>query len=97
MVKERGNCGVAYAAQTAGNAGSKLFIFVQMTGDLETAYRWCREAGCEFIAEPREEPYDDRVFECIDRSDICGKSLSRSPIYRPMRLWHRLLVVVIRR
>jgi uncharacterized glyoxalase superfamily protein PhnB len=34
--------------------------------DLETAYLWCREAGCEITAEPRDEPYGDRVFECID-------------------------------
>jgi uncharacterized glyoxalase superfamily protein PhnB len=34
--------------------------------DLEAAYRWCREAGCEITAEPRDEPYGDRVFECID-------------------------------
>ena len=34
--------------------------------DLETAYRWCRETGCEITAEPRDEPYGDRVFECID-------------------------------
>ena len=31
--------------------------------DLETAYQWCREAGCEITAEPRDEPYGDRVFE----------------------------------
>jgi len=34
--------------------------------DLEAAYRWCREGGCEITAEPRNEPYGDRVFECID-------------------------------
>jgi Glyoxalase/Bleomycin resistance protein/Dioxygenase superfamily len=27
--------------------------------DLETAYRWCREAGCEITAEPRDEPSED--------------------------------------
>jgi uncharacterized glyoxalase superfamily protein PhnB len=34
--------------------------------DLVTACRWCREAGREITAEPRDEPYGDRVFECID-------------------------------
>ena|GEM_PF-1073898 len=34
--------------------------------DLEDAYQWCREAGCEITAEPRNESYGDRVFECID-------------------------------
>jgi uncharacterized glyoxalase superfamily protein PhnB len=23
-------------------------------------------AGCEITAQPRDEPYGDRVFECID-------------------------------
>ena len=57
--------------------------------DLETAYQWCRGAGCEITAEPRDRPYGDRVFECIDPSDICGRALGRSPTYRPMRLSHR--------
>jgi hypothetical protein len=30
--------------------------------DLETAYRWCREAGCEITAEPRDEPYGNLEF-----------------------------------
>jgi uncharacterized glyoxalase superfamily protein PhnB len=34
--------------------------------DLDAAYQWCREAGCEITAEPENESYGDRVFECID-------------------------------
>ena len=34
--------------------------------DLEPAYRYCRDAGCEITCEPMDEAWGDRVFECID-------------------------------
>ena len=34
--------------------------------DLDAAYSWCRAWPCEITAEPRDEPYGDRVFEFID-------------------------------
>jgi uncharacterized glyoxalase superfamily protein PhnB len=34
--------------------------------DLDAAYAWCRESCCDITSEPREEPYGDRVFECVD-------------------------------
>ncbi|MGH9229184.1 MAG: VOC family protein [Acidimicrobiales bacterium] len=34
--------------------------------DLDTAISYCSAAGCTITSEPREEPYGDRVFECID-------------------------------
>lgn len=34
--------------------------------DLDAAYAWCIESLCEITSEPQEEPYGDRVFECID-------------------------------
>jgi hypothetical protein len=48
-------------------AGPGLGVAIGLgVDDLDTAYQWCREAGCEITAEPRDEPYGDRVFECID-------------------------------
>jgi uncharacterized glyoxalase superfamily protein PhnB len=34
--------------------------------DLQTAYDYCRGAGCEITCEPMDEAWGDRVFECID-------------------------------
>lgn len=34
--------------------------------DLDEAYAWCVESSCDITSEPREEPFGDRVFECID-------------------------------
>jgi hypothetical protein len=40
----------------AGPRGLGVAIGLRVD-DLETAYRWYREAGCEITAEPRNEPY----------------------------------------
>lgn len=34
--------------------------------DLAATYAYCRAEGCTITAEPRDTPYGDRVFECID-------------------------------
>jgi catechol 2,3-dioxygenase-like lactoylglutathione lyase family enzyme len=34
--------------------------------DLDSAYQYCRAAGCEITSEPTDEPWGDRVFECVD-------------------------------
>lgn len=34
--------------------------------DLDAVYDYCNAAGCTITAEPRVQPYGDRVFECID-------------------------------
>lgn len=34
--------------------------------DLEASYEYCRTAGCTITAEPTDEPWGDRVFECVD-------------------------------
>lgn len=34
--------------------------------DLDATYAWCVESSCDITAEPRVEPYGDRVFECVD-------------------------------
>jgi uncharacterized glyoxalase superfamily protein PhnB len=34
--------------------------------DLEAAYEHCRANGCEIRCEPTDEPWGDRVFECVD-------------------------------
>lgn len=34
--------------------------------DLTATYEYCRARGCEITAEPNDEPWGDRVFECID-------------------------------
>jgi uncharacterized glyoxalase superfamily protein PhnB len=36
--------------------------------DLDAAYAYCAQGGCEITSEPHLEPYGDRVFECIDPS-----------------------------
>lgn len=34
--------------------------------DLDAAYEYCTSAGCEITAEPADQPWGARVFECID-------------------------------
>jgi uncharacterized glyoxalase superfamily protein PhnB len=34
--------------------------------DLDAAYEHCRSSGCEIRSEPADEPWGDRVFECLD-------------------------------
>lgn len=34
--------------------------------DLDAVYAYCVQSACEVTAQPRVEPYGDRVFECID-------------------------------
>jgi uncharacterized glyoxalase superfamily protein PhnB len=34
--------------------------------DLDAAYEYCRSNGCEIRSEPTDEPWGDRVFECLD-------------------------------
>ena len=34
--------------------------------DLDRAYQWCCDHGCEITSEPHSEPYGDRVFEFVD-------------------------------
>jgi uncharacterized glyoxalase superfamily protein PhnB len=34
--------------------------------DLQSAYQWCLDNSCEITSDPRDEPFGDRVFECID-------------------------------
>lgn len=34
--------------------------------DLDAAYEHCRSNGCEIRSEPSDEPWGDRVFECLD-------------------------------
>jgi uncharacterized glyoxalase superfamily protein PhnB len=34
--------------------------------DLDAAYTYCTEAGCEITCEPMDEAWGDRVFSCLD-------------------------------
>jgi uncharacterized glyoxalase superfamily protein PhnB len=34
--------------------------------DLDAAYAYCTEAGCEITCEPMDEAWGDRVFTCLD-------------------------------
>ena len=34
--------------------------------DLAGVYEYCRLQGCEITAEPSDQPWGDRVFECVD-------------------------------
>jgi uncharacterized glyoxalase superfamily protein PhnB len=34
--------------------------------DLDAAYAYCTEAGCEITCEPMDEAWGDRVFSCLD-------------------------------
>lgn len=34
--------------------------------DLASVYEYCQTHGCVITAEPNDEPYGDRVFECFD-------------------------------
>jgi uncharacterized glyoxalase superfamily protein PhnB len=34
--------------------------------DLDATYEYCRSSGCEIRCEPTDEPWGDRVFECVD-------------------------------
>ena len=34
--------------------------------DLSAAYELCLTSGCEILEEPAEQPWGDRVFECLD-------------------------------
>jgi uncharacterized glyoxalase superfamily protein PhnB len=34
--------------------------------DLDATYEYCRSHGCEIRSEPTDEPWGDRVFECLD-------------------------------
>lgn len=34
--------------------------------DLDAAYAYCVDGGCEITSGPRVEAYGDRVFECVD-------------------------------
>jgi uncharacterized glyoxalase superfamily protein PhnB len=34
--------------------------------DLEVAYDYCVDRGCEITSEPRDEPWGERVFSCVD-------------------------------
>jgi uncharacterized glyoxalase superfamily protein PhnB len=34
--------------------------------DLDAAYAYCADAGCEITCEPMDEAWGDRVFTCLD-------------------------------
>jgi uncharacterized glyoxalase superfamily protein PhnB len=34
--------------------------------DLDASYDYCRTNGCAIRSEPTDEPWGDRVFECLD-------------------------------
>jgi uncharacterized glyoxalase superfamily protein PhnB len=34
--------------------------------DLDASYEYCRTKGCQIRSEPSDEPWGDRVFECLD-------------------------------
>jgi uncharacterized glyoxalase superfamily protein PhnB len=34
--------------------------------DLEATYDYCVETGCKITSEPRDEPWGERVFTCLD-------------------------------
>ena len=53
-------------AQTqAGPRGLGVAIGIGVD-DLDFTYEYCRSNGCEIRREPTDEPWGDRVFECLD-------------------------------
>ncbi len=53
-------------AQTqAGPRGLGVAIGIGVD-DLDASYEYCRSNGCEIRSEPTDEPWGDRVFECLD-------------------------------
>ena len=49
----------------AGPRGLGVAIGIGVA-DLGAAYAHCRASGCEITCEPEDQPWGDRVFECID-------------------------------
>jgi len=54
--------GTSDAGRTAG-LGVAVGIGVD---DLDASYEYCRTKGCQLRSQPSDEPWDDRVFECLD-------------------------------
>lgn len=46
-----------------GGFSQRLYIFVD---DVDAHYRRACEAGARALSEPRDFPYGDRVYECVD-------------------------------
>ncbi len=53
------------ARTRAGPRGLGVAIGIGVD-DLDASYEYCRTNGCAIRSEPTEEPWGDRVFECLD-------------------------------
>jgi uncharacterized glyoxalase superfamily protein PhnB len=46
-----------------GRISQRLYIFVD---DVDAHYRRACAAGARALSEPKDQPYGDRVYECVD-------------------------------
>lgn len=63
--------------------------------DLDASLDLCRRGGCEVTAEPADQPWGDRVFECLDpwgylwefSTPVAGPSDAASALHATATSW----------